>query len=178
MESAEKNKSHRETDTTKQARNRLSEENIESIHSVFIETGGCVRETAKRIGFGRSTVSRYARARGWREELRQIDPKPPDQKTENSHVLEEEITAKLEKMRQLLFNEIMGDENSEPIDGSSLKIAPRTLSEIVKALIDVDKRISEREEKQPDAMSDPYQIILARCAKIVDTKSLSEKSVD
>jgi hypothetical protein len=189
---AKEHKSKDKIDNPSPRKWKLTEEEIDRVHDIFIKTGGHVRETARHTGFGKSTVSRYARAKDWYEELSQMD----ESGELHSHIsafketqarvlcseegkkedfagrsdgdeVQEGTTAKLIKMRHLLFDEIMGDENSEVISKDSLKITPRTLSEAVKALIDVDKRISEREGDQPDTVLDPYQMIIARCAKIV-----------
>jgi len=52
---------------------QLTEEQIEEIHRIFIETDGYIGKTAQRTGFDKSTVSRYARARGWHDELIEIN---------------------------------------------------------------------------------------------------------
>ena len=174
---------------------RLLAEEVAEIHEVFMETGGYVSGTAQRTGFAKSTVSRYARKRGWHEELFCSDPNQSNRQIEIRNTVsrspisdenngktvlekdkgngdaEEQIMSKLMALRKLLFEEIMGDENPEVTDGPPLKILPRTLAEAVKALIDIDKRITEREGNHPTTMLDTYQNILARCARIMEDKS-------
>jgi hypothetical protein len=82
---------------------------------------------------------------------------------------EEQITPKLKVLREILFEQIMGNEISEIDSGLSLRIAPKTLAEVIKALIDVDKRIGEREGIRSGATWDEYQRILANCANIAES---------
>lgn len=195
MEIMQEQGSYKEADISRPRKRRLTEDEIEKIRNAYIETGGCVRKTARHTGFGRSTVSRYAKARRWYEKLSQMDAMLINQKAgcgdshDNLVILPQTVPpekegnggseaglqddggkqktiVKLKKMRQLLFDEIMADEKSEAHDGSVLKIIPKTLSEAVKALIDIDKRISEREESQSDTMLEPYLRILERCTKM------------
>jgi len=174
---------------------KLSAEEVAKMHEVFVETGGYVNETARRTGSAKSTVSRYARKRGWHKEILYSDSNQSNRQTEMRNIVsklplsdknnrktvltegkgngdaEEQIMPKLIALRKLLFEEIIGDENPEVIDGPPLKILPRTLAEAIKALIDIDKRITEREGNQPITMLDTYQNILARCARIMEDKS-------
>jgi len=170
---------------------RLKEEDIERIHEAFIESGGQIRNSAQRTGFGKSTVSKYAKARGWYEELIQIDTESLNRKAEQSRALqlpnldnegmaqeqgkedeeEEEAIVQLRTLRKILFKAIIGHEEPEATDKSQLKIKPKTLSEAIKVLLDIDKRILEREEDQNIAIPGPYQNILARCARIVVDES-------
>lgn len=55
----------------------------------------------------------------------------------------------------MLFDEITGSEKSDIPGEFSLKIAPKTLSEAIKALIDIDKRISEREGSEQSTVLRP-----------------------
>lgn len=70
----------------------------------------------------------------------------------------------------MLFDEITGSEDSDIPGEFSLKIAPKTLSEAIKALIDIDKRISEREGSEQSTVLRPYRSILASCAKITEVE--------
>ncbi len=156
---------------------KLSAEKVAEIREVFMETGGYVSGTARRTGFAESTVSRYARKRGWHEEL----CRSPVSDKNNEKIVsvedkengdaKERIMPKLIALRKLLLNEIIGDEKPAVTDGPPLKILPKTLAEAVKALIDIDKRIAEREGNQPTTVLDTYQNILARCARIMEDKS-------
>ena len=154
---------------------------------MFIETGGYINKTARRTGFSKSTVSRYVQKSGWREELLQTNRGQIDQQTKGKDIMNElppltgsnretipeegkangeaegQVLSKLVALRGLLFEEIMGNERVETLNGSSLRMPPKTLAEAVRALVDIDKRISEREGTQPDT----YQRILERCAIIV-----------
>jgi len=172
--SANKHKTYKDAENPMPRKNRLTEDQIEKIHKAFIETSGFVRKTAKHTGFGKSTVSRYAKSRGWYEELSNMDLGLDTQANKDeAQEGKERITANLRKIRQFLFDEIMGDGEPKKTDQSSLKIAPRTLSEAVKALIDVDKRISEREDTQQDVISNPYRRILENCARMAKGESES-----
>ena len=167
----------------------LKEWEIERIHREFIKANGVIKEKAQRTGFGKASVSRYAKARGWHEELFQINAKLINKKAENGDSVNKssslhadtmqekdskEGIVELKMLRQLLFDEIMGNDSPEATNKPSLKIVPKTLSEAVKALIDIDKRISDREGNQQAAVSDQYQDILSGCAKIVGCGSGSE----
>lgn len=156
---------------------KLSAEKVAEIREVFMETGGYVSGTARRTGFAKSTVSRYARKRGWHEELCRSPVSDKDNEKivsvedkENGDA-EEQVMPKLIALRELLFEEIMGDKKTDATGAPKLKILPRTLAEVVKALIDIDKRITEREGNQPTTMLDTYQSILARCARVIENKS-------
>lgn len=174
---------------------KLSAEKVAEIRKVFMETGGYVSGTARRTGFAKSTVSRYARKRGWHKELLCSDPNQPNRQIEmrntasrspasdknNEKIVsvedkengdaKEQIMSKLIALRKLLFDEIIRDEKPQVTDSPPLKILPKTLAEAVKALIDIDKRITEREGNQPTTVLDTYQNILARCARIMEDKS-------
>ena len=164
---------------------RLTEEEIERIHSVFIETDGYIGKTAQCTGFGKSTVSRYARARGWHEELIEITKRLLNQEKEGTNESSplkdykvqddnERVMLRLKTLRKVLFGKITGSENSDIPGEFSLKIAPKMLSEAIKALIDTDKRISEREGNEQSTALRPYQSILASCAKIIEVEDESE----
>lgn len=187
---AREHKWYQELDISRTERiGRLEEEDIERIHEAFIESGGQIRNSAQRTGFGRSTVSKYAKAGGWYEELIQIDMESLNRKAEQSRSLplpnadndgmaqeqgkedEEEAIVQLRTLRRILFKAIIGHEEPEATDKSQLKIKPKTLSEAIKVLLDIDKRILEREEDQNIAIPVPYQNILARCAGIVEDES-------
>lgn len=156
----------------------LSEEEIEKIRNAFIETNGHIIKTAQYTGFAKSTVSRYAKSRNWHEELLQINKKLLNKSSNNNIAClddkqlsktqddNKEIIAKLKALRQILLNEIVNDKNLELDEISCLKIHPKTLSEAVKALIDIDKRISELEGTQYSTISDMYQNIIENCGEI------------
>ncbi len=72
------------------------------------------------------------------------------------------------------FDEITGSEDSDIPGESPLKIAPKTLSEAIEALIDIDKRIYEREGSEQSTALGPYESILASCAKIIEVEEESE----
>lgn len=146
---------------TRSRTSTLSGEEIERIHKAFIETDGCIYRVAQCTGFARSTISKYAKKGDWRRNL----PHKEEEK------IEEEIMPRLRALRELLFEEIMGDEKTEADSDCSLRIPPKTLAEAVKALIDVDKRVTERKGTQPTEISDTYQGILERCARIIENKS-------
>ncbi len=169
---------------------KLLAEEVEKIREVFMETGGYINKTARHTGFAKSTVSRYARKENWHEELLCSDPKQPETgdatdkspfigkdnretvltKDRENRDADRQVMSKLVALRRLLLEEIMRDAKPETVGESPLKILPRTLAEAVKALIDVDKRIAERERDQPATILDAYQNILARCARIVEDK--------
>jgi len=156
--------------------NKLTAAEIEKIYKAFIETGGHVCRTAQYTGYAKSTVSRYVKRSGWREELlMQNSVKQPGQQAKmvtaedaGSGNIEEQIMSKLVTLREMLFEEIIGNGISETADESILKILPRTLAEAVKALVDIDKRIIERVEAQSVDVLDIYQSILTRCARIIE----------
>lgn len=81
---------------------------------------------------------------------------------------------KLKTLGKVLFDEITGNKNSDIPGELSLNIAPKTLSEAIKALIDTDKRISEREGSEQSTALRPYRSILASCAKITEVEDESE----
>ncbi len=166
---------------------KLTEEEIEEIHGAFIETGGYVYRAAQFTGFARSTVLKYARKRCWYEEIQHSNNRESlDQEAKKMHTMDsgsktakqekdgenevtaEQVTPRLKELRELMFEEIMGKGEAEKAGKSSLKIPPRTLAEIIKALIDIDKRITEREGPQSDTALDTYRNILANCAIIVE----------
>ncbi len=187
-------KDQRKDQDIKTRTGKLTVEEIEEIHEVFVETGSCVSRTARNTGFSKSTVSKYVEQNGWREELLNNSIKQLDQQTERKDIMDEsplltkndgkttpdgyetngeaegQVMLKLVTLRGLLFEEIMGDERAKTLDGSPLRILPRTLAEAVKALIDVDKRITEREGTQPITVLGTYQSILARCARVVENE--------
>jgi len=80
MKLAKESECFKDVEISKPRSGRLTEEEIERIHSVFIETDGYIGKTAQRTGFGKSTISRYARARGWNEELIKISKRLLNQK--------------------------------------------------------------------------------------------------
>ena len=147
---------------------RLKEEDIEQIHQVFIETNGYVSKTARLTGFAKSTVSRYAKARNWQHEVNQVNKRTLLQ--EGDIKQNDEILAKLKSLRKALFDEITGGDGPYTKDESTLKIAPKTLSEAIKALVDIDKRISEREDMRSAAArsTDTYQEIITNCAQFLN----------
>ena len=53
---AKESECFKDTEISKPRSGRLTEEEIERIHSVFIETDGYIEKTAQRTGFGKSTV--------------------------------------------------------------------------------------------------------------------------
>ena len=134
-------------------------------------------------------MSKYAKARCWYEELIRIDTESLNRKAEQSKDLqlpnldsegmtqeqskedEEETIVQLRTLKRTLFKAIIGHEKPEATNESQLKIKPKTLSEAIKVLLDIDKRILEREEDQNITIPVPYQNILARCAKIVEDES-------
>ena len=134
-----------------------------------MEAGGHIYRTAKLSGFAGSTVSKYAKKKGWDEGIQRVGGNGPKQEKdgENSGTAEQ-VMSKLKELRKLIFEEVMGNEKTETVGESLLKIPPRTLAEVVKALIDVDKRISEREEPQLNTVLDAYREILINCARIVE----------
>ena len=154
---------------TRSRTSTLSEEEIERIHKAFIETDGCVYRIAQCTGFARSTISKYAKKGGWHKNLPHNNAKDIIQK--EGEKVEGEIMPRLRILRELLFEEIMGDDKTETDSDCSLRIPPKTLAEAVKALIDVDKRVTERKGTQPTEISDIYQGILERCARIIKDKS-------
>jgi len=174
---ARENKWYQEIGITEPWRMGLKEEDIEDIRETFIEMGGHIRNTAQRTGFGRSTVSKYAKARDWYKELEQASVKSMAPEAEQKQNKEDErVMRQLRTLRKALFNEIIGNEHSETVDKSSLKMAPKTLSAVIKALLDIDKRISEHaksEDGQKHTMPAAYQNILARCMRIVNEESES-----
>ena len=156
-------------------KNRLTTEEVENVHKAFIEANGNVCVVAQDTGYSISTVSRYAKRNGWREELlmqgsaKQLDQYSQMISNENAKDgdIENLVISKLVTIREMLFREIMGKEEA----GSTckmLKILPRTLAEAVKALIDIDKRITERVEAQSIDTQDIYQNILMKCAETID----------
>jgi hypothetical protein len=84
---------------------------------------------------------------------------------------ERKIMVKFKTIRQMLFDQIMDDGETGNLNKSPIKISPKTLSEAIKALIDIDKRIAEREFNYTSESSDPYYDILMKCAKIAESKS-------
>jgi len=172
---ARENKWYQEIGITEPWRMGLKEEDIEDIHETFIKTGGHIRNTAQRTGFGRSTVSKYAKARGWYRGLEQVSVKSMNRESAQKQNKEDEgVMRQLRTLRKALFNEIIGNEYSKTIDKASLKIAPKTLSAAIKALLDIDKRVSERaksESCQQREMPVAYQNILVRCMRIVNDES-------
>ena len=174
---------------------KLTEEEIERVHRTFIETRGHTYRTAQLTGFARSTVSKYAEKNNWYEEtqhsnnMESLDQEtkregriyellPLDngrkreeqEKDEGNGRTAEQVMSKLKELRELMFEEIMGNEKTEAAGESLLKIPPRTLAEVVKALIDIDKRITERQGPQSDTVLDAYQRILIGCARIVEDR--------
>ena len=114
-------------------------------------------------------MSKYAKKKGWDEEIQRIGGNGAKQEKdgENSRTAEQ-VMSKLKELRKLIFEEVMGNEKTETAGESLLKIPPRTLAEVVKALIDIDKRITEREEPQSSTVLDAYREILINCARIVE----------
>ena len=149
---------------------KLTKEEIERIHRAFIETGGQIYRTAQLTGFAGSTVSKYAKKRGWHEETQHSSKRAEQEKDGENEGTAGQVISKLKELRELMFEEIMGNEKTEAAGESLLKIPPRTLAEVVKALIDIDKRITEREGPQSDTVLDAYQRILIHCARIVEDK--------
>ena len=162
---------------------RLNEEQIQRMRKAFIETEGSIQRTAQHAGFARSTVTKYAEKGGWREELLGINREIIDHEEGGESLVNgplasqdageseedgEGTIARLKTLRQLLFEQIIGDETSEPTRKPPLRIAPKTLSEAVKALLDVDKRISELAGTRPVAIWGPYQNVLSRCAEVAE----------
>ena len=87
---------------------------------------------------------------------------------EENEETEGQVMLKLVALRRLLFEEVIGNERTETLEGPSLRILPKTLAEAVRAIIDIDKRITEREGTRQVTMLDTYQSILTRCARIVE----------
>jgi hypothetical protein len=156
-----------------------TEQQMQAIRQAFIDNRGSIDRTAQQTGFSTSAISRYARSGNWRDQILQMTRKGLEQDTDQG-IFEntllrlhqddkaareagaEEIIAKLKQLRQLLFQAITDDDNRKQTS-PTLKIEPRTISEAVKALLDVDKRISEHEGNRPVTVWGPYQRILSRC---------------
>ena len=147
-------------------KSRLKDEDIEDIHKSFIETRGNIRNTAQKVGFGRSTVSKYAKTRGWYDELHHINTEFLNREAGQNT---EQVAVGLRTLRRMLFKEIIGYEDPSSIP--YIKITPKTLSEAIKALLDIDKRISEHEGGLQVTILEQYQRILAGCAKIVEDEA-------
>ena len=161
--------------TTQLVNSKLTEEEIEKIYTVFVETGGHISRTAQRMGYAKSTISKYARKGRWLQESRRDNSAEPlsQDNDDGEAIWEESIDSegqtlpKLKELRELLFAEIMEKQKPHSSEESSLKIPPKTLAEVVKALIDIDKRITEREGPQSGTALDAYRNILMNCARII-----------
>lgn len=155
-------------------RPRISQEGVEKILAVFLETNGCVSKTAKLTGYNRNTVSRYAKANDWNSLLLQKSVEIMNQDKKDSATDEIIITEILKELREKLLNVLMKNGQSSSDKGSSLGIAPKTLSEVIKALIDIDKRIADREHQNSSSKLDPYLIVLEKCGDMMLEKSEDE----
>ncbi len=163
-------------DIQKPRNGALTHEEIEKIHKIFIENDGHITKTAELAGFSKSTVSRYAKTKNWHQELLEINKDKLDEKIDihspytdpliidESGNKNDKTTLRLKVLRKMLFEKITGQKSSESSHQINLKLEPKTLSEAIKALIDIDKRISDREDNSTSKDTDPYKDILAKCA--------------
>ncbi|MBD3181041.1 hypothetical protein GF312_02045 [Candidatus Poribacteria bacterium] len=159
----------------------LTNEEIEKIHQIFIKNNGSITKTAKLSGFSKSTVSRYAKTENWHQELLEISKENLDEETnsngrkypitEDSDEETDNTILRLKALRKMLFEKITGERASGSSTQINLNLEPKTLSEAIKALIDIDKRISDREDNKNSKNTDPYRNILAKCADIKDDKA-------
>ena len=126
----------------------------------------------------------YTVYRGWYEELDHINTEAlnreaeqsrsvyglPPSNADNEQITQEqsteEVIVKLRTLRRILFKEIIGYEDPNSI--LPIKITPKTLSEAIKALLDIDKRISEHAGGRQVTILEQYQRILTECAEIVE----------
>ena len=166
------------TIATQPAKGKFTEEEVARIYTIFMETGGHVSKTAQLAGHAKSTISKYAKRRGWHGKLQQdsnqehpsldIDSAGTIQEEDGeSGESEEQILWKLKELRELLFGEIVGEQGAQTTDEHALRISPKTLAEVVKALIDIDKRIAERVGGQSSRALDAYRHILETCAELM-----------
>ena len=192
MRLARENDWYSQVKTPEPRSGKLTEEEIETIRKAFMETGGYIGKTAQRTGFGKATVSRYAKARNWHQQLLKsskqeleegVQKKDPvnDARQSDEALVDDKndkTTEELKAVRQMLLDQISGRDSSELENRPALKIAPKTLSEAIKALIDIDKRIADRENEQPLTELDPYQKIVVQCAKTGEDEPKEEDKKD
>lgn len=152
-------------------------EKIKIAHKIFLECGGDINmaiENEKMPYKRKSTLLKIAKDNKWYDDIKtnkinyicQKEEKN-DRELNNNREIEqkEDINIMLKELRKKLFDEIINDKTSSKKDCQSLKIIPKTLSEAVKALIDIDKRISEKEISNMPNLPDAYKFILEKCAK-------------